>query len=248
MVLPCARSVADPHTLVIPIQGAFAQLMGLLCVCCCPAVSWALMPAAQQHPHLSAAGCSSKAPAFSLGLPCCHITHVPPLQPVSLLEGQVRWRQWCAPFLSPSHKLKHDDVTRLLWSCLSITPHASPAVQAVDKDDSDGRAIQQHGRPVRQPAKAADEAAAGAGSSGSGVASAQSSLTQACGKLCSCACAARGTAGAAAGLEEGVGAERSWSGAAVPLLGSISEGLQPQVNSEKPQIGNAATSWQCCRL
>ncbi len=93
---------------------------------------------------------------------------------------------------------------------------------------------------MRQPAKAADEAVAGASSSGSGIASAQSSLAQACGELCSCACATPGTAGAAAGLEGGVGADGLWSGAAAPLLGSISEGLQPQVNFGKPRIGNAA--------
>ena len=88
--------------------------------------------------------------------------------------------------------------------------------------------------------QAADEAAAGAASSGSSVANAQSSLAQAAGGLCSCACAARGKDGAAAALKDGGGVRGSWSDAAAPLLGSICEGLRPQVSSETPQNGNAA--------
>ena len=121
-----------------------------------------------------------------------------------------------------------------------LLSHASPAVHALHEEDSDSPPSQQHGRRVQQLLQAADEAATGAGSSGSGVANATSGLAQACNGLCSCACAAHGTAGAAAALEDGGGAKGSRSGVAAPLLGSISEGLQPQVSSKMHQSDNAA--------
>ena len=86
-----------------------------------------------------------------------------------------------------------------------------------------------------QLAQGANKAAAVAGNSGSrgsSVAGALSSRAQACGGLCLRACAAHGSAGVAAALEDGGGAKGSCSGVAAQLLGSISEGLQPQVSSE----------------
>ena len=73
MLLPSVKSMTEAHTLITQHAG-FAQLVGLLHVCCSLAACEAIRSVAQQSPLLSAflARCTSTAPAVSPGLPHRH--------------------------------------------------------------------------------------------------------------------------------------------------------------------------------